>query len=448
MSNQSNVTSNITISLSTQSPSIQPTTQAPTIYGNAIDHVKSKQGLIEEFVLVSYKNNEYGNGYSSTQYTFDGFMQALQIMAVDGFGADFKFDLWEGNEDLYIYGLVNLAAFLANAAVESIEDDTCDEINWQETSGRYAISNSCGQQKRSYQDETCNMKDDIFSCEVKPEMEVTAVTMSADDRAPPALQCKPKSGQYDYAGYWDSNSGTLFTNSAYSNSLGRTDIEGCCWWGRGALMTKGVCNLGKLNYYLGNRGADSGRSTLYPTIDFCDNPEAPCNDNENIRWTIAFFEWAERVQRYYDKDEWSFNEQLTQFVDTGMTDDTFINSVSRILSSDCHALGCSYFEPRNLDKRRSNFYLIINDIFQIRTLLDDLTPTPLPTMPLPFVSEQPTIQSVAPPQAPQPKPSTGDVSTQLPTYDGQLISLEGNGINREHNFVVVYLIGLSCYLLK
>lgn len=24
-------------------------------------------------------------------------------------------------------------------------------------------------------------------------------------------------------------------------SSGRTDLEGCCWWGRGALLTRGVC---------------------------------------------------------------------------------------------------------------------------------------------------------------------------------------------------------------
>ena len=26
--------------------------------------------------------------------------------------------------------------------------------------------------------------------------------------------------------------------SAFSN---RTDVEGCCWWGRGVLLTRGVC---------------------------------------------------------------------------------------------------------------------------------------------------------------------------------------------------------------
>lgn len=35
-------------------------------------------------------------------------------------------------------------------------------------------------------------------------------------------------------------------------------------------MTKGVCMLGKLNYYLGSRAAREGRMAMYPEIDFCE----------------------------------------------------------------------------------------------------------------------------------------------------------------------------------
>ena len=95
-----------------------------------MDYIESKQDLIEQKVLVSF-NRASGLSYPSSQYTFNSLMQGLQLMAVDGFGADFKFELWEGNEGKYPHGLANLAAFLANAMVESIEDDTCDELNWQ-----------------------------------------------------------------------------------------------------------------------------------------------------------------------------------------------------------------------------------------------------------------------------------------------------------------------------
>jgi hypothetical protein len=56
-------------------------------------------------------------------------------MAVEGFGADFQFMLWDTDKVKYIYGLVNVAAFLANAMVEAIYDDTCDELNWQQVAG-------------------------------------------------------------------------------------------------------------------------------------------------------------------------------------------------------------------------------------------------------------------------------------------------------------------------
>ena len=188
----------------------------------AISHVASKRDLIEKYVLMSYTNEV---PYPSKSYTYDHFMLSLQKMGVDGFGADFKFNLWEGKEDEYHYGLVNLAAFLANAMVESIEHDACDELNWEQVSGRYAISNSCGQEGRSYQDETCD-DEDIYSCEVKPEMETMAISSATEDRTPPPLECRPGSGPDNNAGYYDEVSATLIANAPYSNDAGRKDIEG------------------------------------------------------------------------------------------------------------------------------------------------------------------------------------------------------------------------------
>ena len=406
----------------TPRPTSQPISDAPTIDGEDVtmDYINSKRELIEEFVLVSYNNENVG--HPSNSYTFESFIKALQIMAIDGFGADFKFDLWEGNGDRYIHGLVNLAAFLANSMVEAIDTDSCDELNWQETSGRYAISNSCGQEGRSYEDETCDMKDDMFSCDVRSDMEITAASMSIDPRAPPPFQCKKRNNQFDYAGYWDATSGTLHTDSAYSNDLGRIYTDGCCWWGRGALMTRGVCNIGKVNYYLGKLGKDSGRNVLYPTNDFCQYPQSIC-DSDEMRWTIAFFEWAERVQRYYKQDEWIYEQKLQEFVDTGMVDDSFIDGVSRILTCEN---GCSDNEVRNLDRRRSNFYLIINDIFDIKSLLATQAPTRQPTIPRP-ITIQPTQKPVTPPpQSPPSRAPTTD-PTNLPTYYyDELIGLEGN----------------------
>ena len=150
-------------------------------------------------------------------------------MGIEGFGADFMFFLGDDDEASFIYGLVNLALFLANVMVESIKTDSCDEPNWQHVSGRYAISNSCGQDGRSYGDEGC----EEYSCPVDPLMEITAATSDNQDRAPPPLHCKPGSGDGYYSGYYSSQTAMEITNTPYSNTAGRTDVEGCCWWGRG-----------------------------------------------------------------------------------------------------------------------------------------------------------------------------------------------------------------------
>lgn len=194
----------------------------------AMTHIKSKQYLIEQYVLISYTSA--GLPYPSIRYTFDSFIDSLDTMAVQGFGADFRFLLYEGNPFRYQAGLVNLAAFLANAMVETIQSDSCDELNWQQVAGRHAIANSCGQEGRSYQDEGCQENENDYSCDVDPTMEITAVTSGNQVRAPPPFKCEPGN---ENAGYWDSSSGTAVNDVPYSNTAGRTDVEGCCWWGRG-----------------------------------------------------------------------------------------------------------------------------------------------------------------------------------------------------------------------
>ena len=53
---------------------------------------------------------------------------------------------------LLLLGLVNLAFFLASAMAESITNDSCDEVHWDqtETGSQYPIANSCGQNGRDY----------------------------------------------------------------------------------------------------------------------------------------------------------------------------------------------------------------------------------------------------------------------------------------------------------
>lgn len=319
--------------------------------------------------------------------------------------------------------------------VEAIQYDTCDELNWQAVAGRYALSNSCGQQGRSYQDETCEEK---YTCEVDPNMESTAVDAGKGQRAPPPFTCRPGSGDAYYSGYWDTYSGTEVTDTPYSSTTGRTDVEGCCWWGRGALHTRNVCNIGKINYYLGSKAASDGRAALYPNTNFCEFPEATCSSNfsEEMRWTVAMFEWAERIQGY-QSTKWTYDTELRKFVDGGMTNDSFIMSVGRVFSNDCHEAGCSTIEVRMPDQRKENFYLIINDIFDVKHL-NTQKPTRQPVEKAPptlwTLTSSTTSTAYSVPLPAPPAPLSPYDEPQSPSYEEityeptmeLLISLEGN----------------------
>jgi hypothetical protein len=192
-----------------------------------------------------------------------------------------------------------------------------------------------------------------------------------------------------------------------------------------------------------------------------------------IRWTIAFFEWAERVQTYTDNQKWAYTDQLVQFVDDGMTDDSFIESVSRVLSFGCHMEGCTNLDVRNAQQRKDNFYLIINDVFDIPSILESRQRpvpqiTPQPTFRLDFQEEdfsdptpRPQLKPVLAPSLevvvnPQPGPyeayeappiSYDKEETEMPTYEDldELISLEGNGGDRPIHPIPLCL--LSCLVL-
>ncbi len=46
------------------------------------------------------------------------------------------------------------------------------------------------------------------------------------------------------------------------------------------IQTSGICNFGKLNYFLGKRAHDEGRESRYPDIDFCKDPEVRVNQKQ------------------------------------------------------------------------------------------------------------------------------------------------------------------------
>jgi hypothetical protein len=59
-----------------------------------ISFIEGKRDLIENYILIS-RNEATGRISPSTQYTYSAMIESLHTMGGDGFGADFKFMLWE-----------------------------------------------------------------------------------------------------------------------------------------------------------------------------------------------------------------------------------------------------------------------------------------------------------------------------------------------------------------
>ena len=103
------------------------------------------------------------------------------------------------------------------------------------------------------------------------------------------------------------------------------------------IQTTGVCNFGKLNYYLGARAAEEGRPSRYPSIDFCKDPEQICSSSafKELKWVAGMFYWMESVQSY-NEGGWRYMDELAKFVEGGMQGTAFIDAVSGIVNRGCH----------------------------------------------------------------------------------------------------------------
>lgn len=333
-------------------------------------------------------------------------LRALEVMANTGVNGA---KVWLGDgPNAFTYGLVNIAAFLAQSMKETIKYNVCDENNWDSTSG-YAASNACGQLGQSYQDYHCPAGQEHMECEVDPDMVIRATTSATWYGAPPPLFCAPKSllpesPKWDYGSPWcdptvsrsyDMNpqeyvtyllsgeescrdypgqkaGGFTFVGGGAPNSpapnfgrASRTDVEGCCWWGRGVIQTTGVCNIGKLNYFLGKKAADRNGDALYPDVDFCKQPDAICasEDHPELKWIAGFFYWLNDVQTY-DNGGWNYINELKKWVDAGMpnpsSDSGFIHAVSGIVNRGCHDPPCGAGDLDGGSDRAQNFYKVLN----------------------------------------------------------------------------------------
>eukprot|EP00808_Paulinella_micropora_P019481 g65235.t1 len=373
-------------------------------------------------VLVAQQIN--GQMSPSRVYTSPDLLKAVRTMAETGVG-NRKLWLGDGSDMTITYGLVNIAAFLSQAMKESIMYDACDENNWDlGDGGVYPASNACGQLGQSYQDYKCSAEEKAMECPVDPALKVRATTFAPWYGAPPPLFCAPKSllpesPAWNPAGPWCNPNGpqatamdvdqyiahlrtgqtcldypgqrggqTTWKGGGYGNQAApaferesRTNVEGCCWWGRGVLQLTGICNMGKLNWHIGAKAFNRTGKALYPNVDFCKNPGAICDSREHpeLKWVSGLFYWVNLMQEYRT-DSWSYIEKLKQWVDAGMPnigkDSDFIHAVSGIVNRGCHNPPC---QSGGLDggPERALFFKKVLDAFGLGSFV------PRPTTPAP-----------------------------------------------------------------
>lgn len=356
------------------------------------------QVLVSQQPDLSYK--------PSTVYASPDLIKAVQDMVQYGVGSQ---RLWfgDGNDQ---YGLVGVASFIAQAMHETIKYDACDENNWDMTNG-YSAANACGQLGQAYDKYECSGEDVGKECKVNPNKVVVASSNAKWYGAPGPLFAAPKSivpksprwnynspycdqsqvrqkfsSDLDYvkaiaandgsaacrmysgqkAGGWELCNGEACPNHAAPNFgvPARTDVEGCYFWGRGSIQLTGKCNVGKLNWYAGKKAADDGRQTLYPDVDFCENPEEICNSSKypELKWVSGLFYWMNSVQDY-DDGKFNFKTELKKFVDSGMpnpgSDSGFIHGVSGIVNRGCADSNCGTGSLDGGPARAQNFEKVL-----------------------------------------------------------------------------------------
>jgi len=198
---------------------------------------------------------QYIDNVVSDKYVYHSANLAFYVSQTDPYSQN---ALW--------YGIVNICAFLANAMVESIQYDSCEELNGIGTSGSISInntfvfselnavngryfpaSNACGQYGNLYEesgvcfntdnggfsnstenvDMSCSV-DTTMGFEAAPHPKYNAPTdldqgSTSRKYGPPPFHCEPKNR---YPGYWDGYSQEFVRDVAYPSALGKIDVEG------------------------------------------------------------------------------------------------------------------------------------------------------------------------------------------------------------------------------
>ena len=285
------------------------------------------------------------------RYSYSDFTNALRTMSEIGYMVPLMdeeendisyrntFYLGDGTSiDGAAVGLINIAVFLSQALADSFSFGSCDEVNNDSYNGYLPSSNSCGQYGLSYQDMHCDISESHMECPLVDGMQLRA---NSNPQGITPFYCG-NTDVYPFAGAANYGGAQESLEAPAENRDGRTDVENCCWWGRGVINTRGVCQYGKLNYYIGARAKAEGRPAIFPDIDFCFTPQQICSQdakNGEVEWITGLFRWIDAVQSY-NHPEWNYIQQLNQFVMGGMKDGYFIEAVSGVVTQGCHNPPC------------------------------------------------------------------------------------------------------------
>ena len=75
----------------------------------------------------------------SSVYRYDDFRESLTTMIAEGVAGKTFYAGEADVENGHVYGLVNIAAFLAQSMKETIQYDACDENSWDLVNGKYPL---------------------------------------------------------------------------------------------------------------------------------------------------------------------------------------------------------------------------------------------------------------------------------------------------------------------
>jgi hypothetical protein len=103
---------------------IQRSLAADIRLANLINSLNNAENSIDNDLFL-YQTPSF-QWIPSTVYRYDDFLESLKIMATDGVAGKTLYT-GEDVENGHVYGMVNIAAFLAQSMKETIQYDACDE---------------------------------------------------------------------------------------------------------------------------------------------------------------------------------------------------------------------------------------------------------------------------------------------------------------------------------